>query len=418
MMKTMKRMMILVLLAVVSVGLKAEDVKVAISDFTGGAVVVKSQEGQTITITVTPAEGYYIEKTDMEVIAVKDPTSATRGDEDISVAGVLELTLVDDEGKAVVDEKGGAVDDPEDLTKARNYSFVVPEGLGSWVRKAEFHETVVTNLILDENVTSLDADLLSAHPNVKTVTITYDQDVISLGECDVTGLVIDVPGNLYNAYKVAEGWDKAEDIISSKGVEMTGVAFGEHNDYDTFVSSKSVKIPSVLNAFVITAIKDETVDILEIEDGIIPAGVPVLLLSKAQKGSDFRTATVDQKGSEYTNILKAAGSGGQHVDLGQAYLLYNDVFYLSQEGIIPENGVYIPVSDGSEEQGKEDKKDNLRARSFLTIGVSGTTAITPSHFSPISHLSDAWYTLDGRRLNGAPTAKGIYVFNGKKVIIR
>jgi hypothetical protein len=29
-----------------------------------------------------------------------------------------------------------------------------------------------------------------------------------------------------------------------------------------------------------------------------------------------------------------------------------------------------------------------------------------------------WYTLDGRRLNGRPTAKGIYVYNGKKIAIK
>ena len=29
-----------------------------------------------------------------------------------------------------------------------------------------------------------------------------------------------------------------------------------------------------------------------------------------------------------------------------------------------------------------------------------------------------WYTLDGRRLKGRPTAKGIYVYNGKKIAIK
>lgn len=31
---------------------------------------------------------------------------------------------------------------------------------------------------------------------------------------------------------------------------------------------------------------------------------------------------------------------------------------------------------------------------------------------------DAWYTLEGVQLNGKPTRKGIYVNNGKKVIIK
>jgi len=32
--------------------------------------------------------------------------------------------------------------------------------------------------------------------------------------------------------------------------------------------------------------------------------------------------------------------------------------------------------------------------------------------------SDAWFTLDGRKLDGKPTAKGLYIVNGKKVIVK
>jgi len=29
-----------------------------------------------------------------------------------------------------------------------------------------------------------------------------------------------------------------------------------------------------------------------------------------------------------------------------------------------------------------------------------------------------WFTLDGRRLQGQPTQKGVYINNGKKVVIK
>ena len=29
-----------------------------------------------------------------------------------------------------------------------------------------------------------------------------------------------------------------------------------------------------------------------------------------------------------------------------------------------------------------------------------------------------WYTLDGRKLEGRPTRKGLYVKNGKKIVVR
>ena len=33
-------------------------------------------------------------------------------------------------------------------------------------------------------------------------------------------------------------------------------------------------------------------------------------------------------------------------------------------------------------------------------------------------LKDAWHTLDGRRLNNEPTTKGLYIRNGKKILVR
>lgn len=416
--KTMKRMMILVLLAMVSVGLKAQEVKVVYSDFVGGTVEATPFDGQKVIIKVTPNEGYYIEKTDIEVIAVKDPTSSTRGtDESLPIASALELTLVDAKGQVITNKKGKALSDPKDLTAARYYMFEVPEGLGAWVRTANFHEVVGTHLELDEKTTELDADVLSAYPQLKSITIKNAEQVIGLGSCDVSGLTVDVPGNLYNEYLTTEGWDKAE-ITSTTGVVMTGVTFSESSSYDTFVSSVAVRIPSVLNGFVISAIKGDAVVTEEITDGIIPAGVPVLLLSKAHKGNDFRTASTDNKGGDYKNILKAAGKDGQEVKLGEVYLLYKDMFYLSQAGTIPENGVYLPATI-EEEQSKDDQQA-VKTRSFLSIGDfdDGITGIREKVIVNSENLSDAWYSLDGRRLSTPPTAKGLYIHAGKKVLVK
>ena len=33
-------------------------------------------------------------------------------------------------------------------------------------------------------------------------------------------------------------------------------------------------------------------------------------------------------------------------------------------------------------------------------------------------MSDAWYTLDGRKLQGKPTTKGMYIYNGRKLIVK
>ena len=49
---------------------------------------------------------------------------------------------------------------------------------------------------------------------------------------------------------------------------------------------------------------------------------------------------------------------------------------------------------------------------------NGTTGIEDIVIKDADALGDRWYTLDGRKLQGKPAQKGIYIQNGKKVIIK
>lgn len=54
----------------------------------------------------------------------------------------------------------------------------------------------------------------------------------------------------------------------------------------------------------------------------------------------------------------------------------------------------------------------------LNFGDGETSAIqTISKESASERVLTGWYTLDGRRLSGKPTTKGIFLNNGEKVII-
>jgi uncharacterized repeat protein (TIGR02543 family) len=73
----------------------------------------------------------------------------------------------------------------------------------------------------------------------------------------------------------------------------------------------------------------------------------------------------------------------------------------------------------------ENAPTTLKVRLIGTDGV--TTGIIPLSISPEGEGTEAfpregldgvWYTLDGRKLQGEPTQKGLYIHNGKKVIIK
>ena len=54
----------------------------------------------------------------------------------------------------------------------------------------------------------------------------------------------------------------------------------------------------------------------------------------------------------------------------------------------------------------------------LTMVFDEATGITTTNYTNFTNSDDAWNSLDGRRLQGKPTKSGLYINNGKKVIIK
>lgn len=449
----MKRICMAALLAIVSTAAMADETVTRVileESYTGGTVtaaqgVEAEDHSVVVTLTVTPDPGYYIRKGDITVQLVRDPAAGSRADSEVPM------------GDAVVLSYGGNADaDVTDFTQSREYTFTVPGGLNAYVSKAEFQSTAsigveganvswsydetsttititgegatrdfggegvvdpfasvratVTSIVVENGVTGLGAGIFAGCTALKSIKIGNAAKVLALGEGAIPaneGLQIDVPGNLYNEYKTTDGWS-ALTITSSESVVMTNVAFDGSNDYDTFVDPvNNLIVPSVLTAFTVKSVGETSVALSPIEDGIIPAGVPVLLLSKSVDSDDIRTSSTEEKGTAKGGQLKAAPKGGKEVkSIGNIYLLYKDKFYLSQTGTIPENGVYLEL-----------QAQKSRSRGVLSIGDDGTTGIQQIE-NGLNLEKNGWYTLDGRRLESAPTRKGLYINNGKKVVIK
>ena len=431
-MKTMKRMMILVLLTVVSMGLNAQDekVKVDIGQFEGGVITEKAQSREVtknekdeevvtykVTITVTPDEGFFITKDDIDVEAtlpLPQKETDTRADHEeeqtTELAGKLELVG----------------DEPEDLSKEREYTFTVEDCYGAGVMAANFHTAA---LVLGSDVKEIaDGSLVG----VKSITIENNQKVIGLGDNDVKGLPVIVPANLYNEYKTTEGWREAKIMVDEENSVEMGLSFTEKNDYAAFYSEKAVLVPSVLKGYTVNGRDKDGKLILNDVGTVIPAGEPVLLFSKEIDDDDFRTAASEPEEVEEVKKTRATDvknalmvvtddtktdEYGLYVELGQVYMLYNDVFYFTQAGYIPVGGIYLDpkalvVVD------EEEPAAPLKARLFIGLPDDEATAISATLIDKGQMINDKWYDLNGRRLNGKPTAKGVYINNGKKYVVK
>ncbi|MBR4730847.1 MAG: leucine-rich repeat protein [Prevotella sp.] len=79
---------------------------------------------------------------------------------------------------------------------------------------------------------------------------------------------------------------------------------------------------------------------------------------------------------------------------------------------------YLNRDNGSSEARTRSSASGIR---YIPIAIgsdaTGIRSLTPDP-SPMGEGSEYFYTLDGRRLNGAPTQKGVYVNSGMKVIVK
>ena len=183
-------------------------------------------------------------------------------------------------------------------------------------------------------------------------------------------------------------------------------ADGKSQEAGTFVITSAEKgdyaTPSGMTAYIVTGISGNTLEVEALE--YIPNGVPVLLLSDAAADGFF----VHPKGSEETadvtaNILDWENEE-THFVTAQIYVLYKGEFVLNIDGNLPAGRVYLPKS---------------------SVGVGGARlSIARSRATGIESVPeeqdaiDRWYSIDGRRLSGKPTKKGLYIKNGHKVVIK
>ena len=188
------------------------------------------------------------------------------------------------------------------------------------------------------------------------------------------------------------------------------VSFSASNSWATYCGTENLATPEGLTAYQVTAVDGLTVTIEEI--GYIPANTAVLLNDVEGKAVSANIAA-----SAYTGVLDPTIcednilQGGVAVDVssitgGTVYVLYKDKFKRATGGTIPANRGYLVVAPSS---------GNAPELS-ITIG-DDTTGIGMVGCDSVATDNDEWYTLDGQKLQQAPTQKGLYIKNGKKVVI-
>jgi len=154
----------------------------------------------------------------------------------------------------------------------------------------------------------------------------------------------------------------------------------------------------------------------------IPAGTP-FIIKWDESGTDIENPVFENVkiANEVPADCSVNFTGGRFVGTYNPTPLAKDVktnLYLGTD-----NTLYYPTTEGFSVNAFRayfqltDPSADVRA--FVLNFGEETTGIISVHDSGFTvNGSDAWYTLDGRRLDGKPTQRGIYINNGKKVAIK
>jgi hypothetical protein len=194
--------------------------------------------------------------------------------------------------------------------------------------------------------------------------------------------------------------------VTVSSYEMADL-FSGSNQWTGYVAGRNLGVPAGLTAYIVTALGAETATATEI--AYIPQGEPVLLRRSDKTVNSY--ASFIYTGSASTpdgNLLKAATATSQPTAY-RDFVLYQDAFVLVGEGTLATGKVYLPAPQASQ------SRDASRS---IVVDGDDTTGMSEELRVKGEESDGDWYNLQGRRLGGKPTKKGLYIHNNKMEVVR
>jgi len=174
-------------------------------------------------------------------------------------------------------------------------------------------------------------------------------------------------------------------------------------DLTTYVTTTAVDFTGLeLKAYVATAASATAVTLAEVTT--VPAGTPLVLEGTA--GTTYNVPVIATATAPASNLLKAGDGVKEIGGTGKYdYILVDGLFYLADAGVLPAGKAYLHL-----------EADPSASREFLELDFGGDVTAISEMEDVRSKKDDVYYDLQGRRML-YPT-KGLYIVNGKKIIIK
>lgn len=314
-----------------------------------------------------------------------DPTAEQTYSADLSITTTQTLTA----WVEVNGVKSDTVQAPYTIRQAANLSYSATTATA----KIQAGGTTFTAPTLDNPLGINGITYSSSNEQVATINNTGDVTILGAGTTTISAKATDE--TIYTPTP-AEYALTVTRVISNP---FSNAQAGQN--YATYYSNtaEDLALPAGLEAYIITGVSGTSVVATSVS--YLPHATPILLQKTADLNADIEIGGYDGTAGNFAgNMLKHANAVVNTT--GKEYILYKNEF-VKATGYISAGSCYLDLGG-----------TNLPARGVLGIGNDGSTAIEGIDVEATE--DEEWYDLQGRRIQ-KPTKAGIYIVNGKKMII-
>ena len=325
------------------------------------------------------------------------------------------LTSVTINSDAVMSKDYSVSDDLATIFGTEVKEFIIGEGVTSIGGRSFMNFYGLTSVTIPSSVTSIgnyafyNCELTSVYSYMETPP-SIDYDTFS----NRKNATLYVPCGCKAAYESKSYWREFKEIIEMDPTEMT-LTIGSAG-MGTFASAYDLNFTGIagVKAYIASGFNPQTGKLVLTPVEEVPAGTGLLVKGKAGE----YTIPVETTAMYYTNLLvgltedtEVAPTEGGNTNFILANGSHGVSFYtLSEAGTIAAGKAYLTLPTRSVE--------NLANGITLVFDDDQTTGISLTPSPSLTGEESGYYTLDGIKLNGKPMKKGVYIRDGKKVVVK
>lgn len=277
----------------------------------------------------------------------------------------------------------------------------------------------------------IDAEL-GAYADGLVIVATGDAATKYKGWDEVTGKLIVVPAD---PIILADNDTYTNDVLK----EGVTVSFSDRNvnqdKWNVMVLPFDVTPGQISDAFGYAIVDrlneanaiDNEVHFKVVTSGIIPAGEPFIFKPTSEEADGakanfnevfFYNVNIEETDGENTNVEDAAGNKFWGT-FQKETTFYGQQYWYMSKGVWKDAKNYTSSKPVSLKpfRAYAEIVNPAGARIIIEEGDGTLTAIDAVEFNNMIN-GEGWYTIDGKKLNDAPTRKGVYINNGQKVVIK